>query len=69
MVTQRSLFERDALFARWQKAIIVNLGQLGDARQAECLSNLDDVLGKAVAVIRPKPARAGLAAKSCKGRA
>jgi len=41
MVTQRSLLERDALFARWQKAIIVNLGQLGDARQAECFSNLE----------------------------
>jgi hypothetical protein len=51
MVTWRLLLERNAVFARWQKAIVVNLCQLRDARQAECPSDLRDIRCKAIPVM------------------
>ena len=43
-MTDGWLLERDPFFAWRQKAVVVNFGQLRYARQAECLSDLYDVL-------------------------
>src|SRR3954462_6431697 len=50
-VTERWLLEGDAFFSRRQKTGGVNFGQLRGARQAECLSDLGDVLREAIPVI------------------
>src|SRR5262245_1804305 len=49
--SDRKLLQRDALFARREKAVVVNLSQLRDARQAECCADLSDILGKTLPII------------------